>query len=406
MGHGSDLVRYFDERPTDDDVLDEAKVNRWIDAPLLVPTLDAGQLTYRLWGKLSVDRGPNSDRLDARDVAVLAPFALVAGGAIGAMEALGPGTRPAAAVPALLAALATEADWRADDRAMLPSVLDMILEMYLQITKADVVFFRDETRPATPRRQAAVARPADGRTPRCPEEKRARRGVQQPHPGDGGPEPIIDNQARIQARRLLTDRPAERWTAAEAHFLHSIGSEACIPIEVPRRGRAAGPARRRGGGVPGGERLPRRPRPDRGAFPPHRQPLVRVGRTARHRELAEKGIALLEAVAALPLLADSPGDDQFFAGLATLLTAHNGLGWNRAMIFSCQGAAPSPPSWSTPWAGPARAWNGGAVCNTTSPAPSGVGRPRAGAPPQPGPARPFRDGRPLSAVRPPAARGQ
>lgn len=52
--------------------------------------------------------------------------------------------------------------------------------------------------------------------------------------------------------------------------------------------------------------------------------------SARHR-----------ALKVLPLLVEAPTDEAFFAGLGAVLTAHSGLHWNRAFIYSCACDAPS-----------------------------------------------------------------
>ena len=78
----SDLVHYC-KRERDSEDLEKNDVYRWMDVPILIPHVDEnGQTEIRPWGKVSVDDGPDSDRLMPRNVADLTVLAAVAGGAI------------------------------------------------------------------------------------------------------------------------------------------------------------------------------------------------------------------------------------------------------------------------------------------------------------------------------------
>ena len=122
--------------------LDKKDVNRWIDAPLLVPTLtEKGELVAEKWGVLTVDRGKDSNALDARDAADITLFTAVAAAAIEARclhqdrRHLGLFHRYSQRLAQVL---------RSPQGAnILAPVTDQLLKLYQEITGAEVVFYRE-----------------------------------------------------------------------------------------------------------------------------------------------------------------------------------------------------------------------------------------------------------------------
>ena len=145
-------------------------------------------------------------------------------------------------------------------------------------------------------------------------------------------EPIFENEAHS----ALGPIDATRWTPGEMKFLAWIGSEACIPVEV--RGED---------GELRGVIVAVCNKPH--AFTDDLTPsLERFWHTAslwfelgelHHGRLWWDEI-LRNVIEELPNLAAATNDAAFFAGLSALLSHHKGMGWNRVMIWSCQGSAP------------------------------------------------------------------
>ncbi len=335
-GVESDLVRYDYPRP--EPRLEMEQVNRWVEAPLRVPTRaqSNGQIVHnnRLWGKLCVDLGDESDRLSAGDAADMALFASVASAAIAVVQNMETDRRHLQLFRQYSEQLA-KADWRKPDKEILPNVIELLLEMYLAITGAAVVFYREKRSEdvlqlkgqpkwlAAPPKHCVV-----------PNEKRRGEGASSTVLEQKVPQWGFENDAKQVADDLLRNAVADRWNEDEREFIRRIGSEIYLPVVVhgDLRGVIVAVAW------------------NKGAF--SSDLVVAVERfmytAALWFELGElhdgRGWSvkiLSELVVFLPLLAQAPRDDVFFAVLATILTARDGLAWNRVFIFNCKGREPN-----------------------------------------------------------------
>lgn len=328
------LVRFYAE-PHYENELETGTFDHWIEAPIVVPTRpEKSETSHHLWGKLCVDHTKDSWKVDAaRDVSDIALFANVAASAIAAIQRREQDRHHLALFRKYSQRLAS-ANWRTPHQRILPSVIETLLEMYVDITGADVAFYRE----------------FQGDTIQLCGEPKWRTGAQIEHVqvpkvkrrGEGTHTRILDmdepswffnNDARSEFQAALRSSADGRWTQKEAAFLNWIGSEVCIPVVVHDnlRGVIAATSSKVN------------------AFSDDLVVAVeRFMHTARlwfelgelHDERLWASSVLGEFIALLPKLAEAQSDDSFFAVLSAFLSAHDGLRWNRVLIFSCNGLAP------------------------------------------------------------------
>lgn len=230
-----------------------------------------------------------------------------------------------------------------------PEVMRSLLRMLLEITPADVVFYRElrgETLCLVEGIPPIWRDEEKGRGLRVPEEKKGGEGLStrvlellrnQVHKGDttleARPlEPLFEPDTRRTMKTLL--EAEDRWSFEEREFFQFIKSELCIPVVI-ERDRTCGIV----------VAISNRP----GALS---RDLADVLRRFAHISSLWAELGRLydgrawwdriptDIVDVLPLLASAPSDEAFFSGLATILTAHNGLCWNRALLFSCNSLIP------------------------------------------------------------------
>ena len=350
----SDLVHYC-ERGDDLEDLEKALVNRWIDAPLLVPEVDVlGARSIRPWGKISIDDAEDSDRLLPHDVADLAALAAVAGGAMGEKlrarrdeEFLNTYEEFTKTYEEYTRRLDSE-EWRALDVSFLPQIKEWLLELFCTVFGLDLAVyrtFRPEDRTllfdkgvATWEGFARMVTPTTG----CPipgseilkeakvgevpsfamfdtrnvdDEGSLRLGAKVKY--------FCHDRADAEIAGFL--RVKREVSIEERRYLNWIKSEIGIPIVVRNKVR----------GVLVG--LSGRPN----AFPPDRDIVLRRFTNVAQlwfqlgelHDARTSAINLLgNALKAWSLLQDVD-DQKLYAGLAAILTAGCGLGWHRALIF-------------------------------------------------------------------------
>ncbi len=319
-------------------------VNRWIEVPLRVPIIQAnGTTDVRCWGKLSVDRGRDSDRLDVRDVANIALFANMASAAIGMVAAREAADRNLELFRSYSQrVLATV--WQAPTEEVKLSVIDLLMELCLEFTGADVAFFRQ---------LSAGALRLDG-TPKwrgpAPEGVRVPSETRRGEIGSAKLLNLVDTEGRLletqtafpafvfdhqsSTQEVIKATPEGRWDGEELQFLQRVGSQFCIPLVVQ--------STLRGVIVAGSW--------DHRVFPVRSHlALKRFVYTASlwfaFAELRDSrfwsGKTLGEVISVLSELAGAETDERLYAGLAAILSVHCGIGWNRVLIFDCQGPVPN-----------------------------------------------------------------
>jgi GAF domain-containing protein len=345
----SDLVHYC-ERGNDSAELEKEDVERWVDVPILIPDPDSGggdeedRPPVRPWGKLSVDDAGRSDRLSPRDVADMNVLAAVAGGAIA--EKLRAEREKARALrdqqlldiyDEYTRRLDSE-EWRGFEGRVMERVKTLLLELYRKLFNLDVAIYREFYPEGRTLRYDGVismeagALPDDCRPPRdvTPEdyESLARFGREfvDEEGGVGAGKDIgyycLDH-AHEQTRRMMETRPD--LSEAERRYLGWVRSEIGIPILVRNKVR--------------GVIFGLSPRPE--AFPADRDIVLRrftniarlwfqIGELYDARTTAIKHLG--DSLKAWSLLPQAE-DQSFYAGMAAILTAGTGLGWNRALIF-------------------------------------------------------------------------
>lgn len=334
-GAETDLVHHFTGPANFAEQLDKERVQRWIEAPVWLTTA-AGP---RLWGKFSVDPGPDSDQLNERDVGDMALFCRVVGEAITA-----------------LMRRETEGDIQDEIRAssqelvravqvggdLLPAVVDRVLRLYLKVTAADAVLYR-QSDPHSPNTLRLIPAPVFASATLAREwavpEVIARDALGKYFRFFQGPTPetlpYIVPDAHDACMRLLEAMPPP-LKEKEAAFLRSIHAEMYIPVFQGTRVTGMIVA------VSASDK----------AFREELRPIVErlMHEVSIWLELARRHdgqrwgeTVLSKAVKVLPALAAVPPDrdNHFFAGLAALLSAHCGLWWNRVFIYSCVCKAPA-----------------------------------------------------------------
>lgn len=316
--------------------LELENVRRWIESRLSVPTAihrqDRTEAVQSPWGKICVDKDARSDQLDAGDVTTVALFAEAASSAIAAVQRLENERRHLEIFRRNSEKLA-KARWRGPDELILDRVVNLLLQMYLEITGADVVFYRElhhgdvlRVRHEPRWRKSIVP---DGC--QVPHEKRRGEGtsgrvIEMQHPEWG-----FENNAFEAAQELLTI--PNRWNPQEKEFLKRIGSEIYIPVVVhgELRGVIVAIAWEVNAFSSDLKIAVERFMHTAGLW-------FELGELHDGRAWAAK--TLRDLIAVLPDVAQARDDDAFFAALAAMLSAHDGLGWNRVFIFSCRGPHP------------------------------------------------------------------
>jgi signal transduction histidine kinase len=331
----SNLVQHG--RPGAEQELEMGDVSRWIEAPLLLATHREGdgktQPVKRRWGKLCVDCGDESDDLNTGDAADVALFASAAAWAIAAVNRMELDRRHIRLLRHYSERLAN-ADWRRPEEEILPHVIDLLLEMYLEITEADVVFYRElqgnDVLQLRRKPQWRAPKPENGDVP---QQKRRGEGTSSTILGGPPYQWGFKNNAREDAEDLLAHSKPERWTKQERQFIARIGSEIYLPVVVHGNLRGVIVA------IAWNE----------GAFSSRLELCIeRFMHTAGlwfelgelHDGRGWSASILGRLVPYLPRLAEARNDEAFFAALAAMLTAHDGLAWNRALMFRCEGGDP------------------------------------------------------------------
>ncbi len=339
----SDLVHYC-KRARDSEDLEKNDVYRWMEVPILIPHVDEkGQTEIRTWGKISVDDGPDSDRLMPRNVADLTVLAAVAGGAM-AEKLRAEAEQERSLRDKKLLHIYEEYTGKLDQAELAKSadevmlqVKSLLLELFRDSFQLDVALYRE----FHPEDRTLRCRLVSKKLGSLPDDCDIPPSVavndypsyamfdarQVDDEGSVRPgasiEPFCLNRANEQIRAML--RVRIDLTEGEQRYLNWIQSEIGIPIQIGDkiRGVIVGLAHR----------------PD--AFPPEREIVLRRFRyiAALWFQLSELHGAKARAIERLgtcikawSLLQDVE-DTKLFAGLAAILTAGCGLGWHRALIF-------------------------------------------------------------------------
>jgi hypothetical protein len=313
--------------------------NRWIEAPIFLPP-DWDGREPEPWGKLSLDLGTESDQLTARDVGDVAVYCSIVGHALAMMRRVEREGQQRERLRQLSADLVTAIK---PDERILDECVARTLRLILDVTGGETALYRryDRQHPAALRR---VGRP-EFRTPGLRDRLAACIPLDIPRGHAlGGYFRHFATGDSATTRAYVADDPVAnlRRFASEidtryGEWLKFIRSELHIPVF-------------RGGEVVGAI-LVSSDRDD--AFPPAVVEEVEqfvhaislgIESARRHDDWLVMGDAVRRVVGLLPRLAEiAPHrDDAFFASLATLLSAAQGLRWNRVFVFSCQ-ATETPP---------------------------------------------------------------
>jgi hypothetical protein len=330
---GSDFECYFTGQPRFKEELGKETVNRWIEAPLLLPPMGDSSAA-RFWGKLSIDRGPiNSDHLSGRDVDDVVLLSILIVNALAATYRL-ESERTDRGIIRHASAQVVSAISRSQP---LDQVLAVVLEMFRRITHADLVIYREYDESAFEAlRIVGVPQPSD-------------RGALVPRdlPSDivAALFGFLGQRVSDDLRPTIVDDPHGWWqkvigtgkesiTDAQRDYLDAIRSELHIPIVRQEivQGVIIALSDRAKGFTPDAVSACER--------------LIYVASSWIELAKQESGKlwvdeALTAGIRSLPLLADIPlaDDRNFFAGLAAILTSHLGLRWNRIIAFACNDSA-------------------------------------------------------------------
>jgi signal transduction histidine kinase len=364
-GEDTELVKYIDKRPEHCRGY-KAGVNRWIEAPLVLSELGPdNKPNCRYWGKLSLDRGQSSDALDPRDLAGVALFARDAAVALANMDRLEAERRNLKMFRECSEHFANAIKSQKRDEPPAPtvetndehsvgttknrdsireSVINQVNRLYLRLTGADCVLYRrfhESTKTLRLFGDVQWRDPTQGERLKAPPVVTHRPRPVGPDAKDTHhdpfaildveqPKPQIDNAMQKKCLKYLEEHHLE---GAESEYLKRIRAEIQIPVFLG--GKACG--------------LVMAVKTSEDGFS---SDLIPVLERLMHLvsvwiELAElyDGRLWLDqllhiATLILPRLSLEENDDAFFAALATILTAHNGIGWNRVYIWSCRAGPP------------------------------------------------------------------
>lgn len=322
------------------DELDNAHVDRYIEAPILVPKIGSDDKpSYRTWGKLAVDHYQSSHKMDYRDLPDVAYFANVAGQALANLDRrrlVQKHNRLYHDSTKLCKSVLTEEE---DHGETLPRTLNVLVSMYLELTSADMAFYRRVDGnflelEGDPKWREKHSDDFKLRTQVTEDESFSSQILSQ---RDGQEfQPLIDNYLRGVSLDRLKKKGIE-VSPEEERFLSWIGSMVCIPVTS-----TTNDGEKLRGVIGAASSKP-------GAFPGELDGEIRkfmrsAGLWVALAELCDQfgwlDRTLQSVISALPRLWKAPSDDVFSAILATLLSAHHGLQWNRVMVFDCTNSPP------------------------------------------------------------------
>jgi hypothetical protein len=309
-----------------------------------VPTVCAdGTTELRCWGKLSIDDGRDSDRLGVRDVANIALFGKIAGAAIAMVAARVTSERHLELFRKYSQRMVATV-WQPPTQDVKASVVELLLELYLELTGADVAFFRQFRAGALCLQGEARWRSPAPAELRVPTEMRR---------GEGGSASVlnwVDREGRLldskamlppviyetqpRLREAIARIPVERWDGKELTFLQKIGSQFCIPLVVHStlRGVIVAATWDPGGLAAKSQLALRR-------FIYTAPVWYAFAELLDSRSWSAKTLG--DMISVLPELARAETDERLYAGLAAILSVHCGVGWNRVLVFDCQGPVPN-----------------------------------------------------------------
>ncbi len=343
-GQDTESTVYLTEPHPYVEELEFQEVSRWIEAPIFLPPTPQGD-PAQAWGKLSLDQGPEPGQPDVRDVGDVAVFCSTVGLALVMVQRLEQEARQRERLHHFSAELVREI--KPDERILDPFVKHS-LRLALEVTGGDIALYRryDRQLPQALRligkaefRDAAMGDALDI-PPELPEGY-VLSGYFRHFPSRENPTPakqtyVVSDPEGGMARYLREH--GRSLTERQRRYVKSIKSEVHIPV-------FRGEDQVIGVIVVIGRK-------------PNAFPEVLCGKVGQCVDTISLGIeaarrhddwllmdqALRRAISLMPHLADVPrgNDEAFFAALATLLSAGQGLCWNRVFIFSCHvdGAPP------------------------------------------------------------------
>jgi signal transduction histidine kinase/GAF domain-containing protein len=347
----SDLVRYYSEDPKfkTETELGKAAVQRWIDAPLLMPQTDGNDPTGGFWGKLSIDNLGNDSVLDPRDVADVALFASAAARAIETVqlrceeEQRQKQDREQRQVVRDYVPQLAKVYWgKKKGDKILALVVRTLLGLYQKLTGAEVVYYRERWHDALvlyedDDEDLVIWQPRLGEVVglQPPREVRREHGLIGVLLEDAGrrAEPQLFNEAHTEQLAQSRNNPGnQRWLEQNAAWFEFVRSAVCTPVVVRDELRGVFV------GISGSAlAFPETLKNVLSQFMGMAELWLEFARLHDDREWWVGN--LRQVIDRLPTLARARNDDAFLAGLATLLTAHTGLGWNRVLIFNCLGSS-------------------------------------------------------------------
>jgi signal transduction histidine kinase len=325
----TELIRRFPGRANFKEELEKDEVRRWVEAPIWLPPTGRSEV-IRPWGKLSLDRGKDSNTLAARDADTASQFANVVGHAIAQRLKRDEEEDRAKEIRECSIELNKLLSNRTSEHSLLDQAVKRILQTFLKVVGGEVALYRElhqesgTLKLVGKEEYANVSLETNYKVP-------AHLSNTEPlkdYFALSSPEPSIEAPRDTLATFLAIGR---EFTEGETRYLKDIRSEIRVPVLS-------------------GDKI-------RGAifvvsiwadaFDDHHKKIVEglmhiVGNwldLARHREkerwtdrTLRSTIQLLSKLASIP----SGNDEAFFAAMATLLSSgNNGLGWNRVFVFSC-----------------------------------------------------------------------
>jgi signal transduction histidine kinase/ActR/RegA family two-component response regulator len=347
-GEGT-ATKYTEYRPRRTEHVEELEwegVDRWVEAPIFLPPAGDEQEPVA-WGKLSLDLGTKSDQLTVRDVGDVAVFCSIIGHALALMARVEfeeqqrrreerEGERLRVLTEGLVAAIKP-------DEPYLMTYVSRCLRLILEVTGAEAVLYRryDRQHPALlrligdPEFQDAAVR--DRFKSRIPPSISRDRGLRRyfRHFSEG--ERHTKGVYAIERSSPELEQFARESEDQYRPWLDFIKSELHVPVF-------------RGQDIVGVIMVSSgRPNAFPQAMVAEVEGLVHavslgIESARRHDHWLLMGEGVRRVLGYLPKLAAIPtdNDDAFFAGLATLLSASQGLRWNRVFVFSCHVSKPLP----------------------------------------------------------------
>jgi anti-sigma regulatory factor (Ser/Thr protein kinase) len=343
--------------------LKKEHVTKWIEAPIWLPPIPGRPATVP-WGKLSIDRDGASDGLTTHDLRDVALYCRVVGSAVAAVRLdednkralaiIGTCSPPIAeslsgnleSILSISMRIRESVEKESTDRAI--SVFDVViakvLDLCLQATGGDVALYRQQEKdhPDGLRRRGPIlyAKPDERNRHHVPVDFSCVASIDYfgffgPNPKKEAipqviddPRPMLDEilkqleeKEKSEGKQLLSDQ--------ERTYLREIRSEMHVPISEGAR-------------VIGVLVIVAwTPAAFTKAVPliANLMHVISAWLDLARRQAGRQWVnnALHAAIALLPRLdvLELDRDFSWYAGLATLLSAHNGLSWNRVFIFAC-----------------------------------------------------------------------